>query len=116
MASALHVICFTLLHSAPGLAGITLLAVSLELCQTVTCQGRCDRHVGISEQGEAVSAQVTFPPWLQGPPDSPEAKLQGVIKACLRVRLKDRWPSDVVHLTLHAMMLQYGWSSGMMDT
>ncbi|KAL3140831.1 Suppressor of Sensor Kinase (SLN1) [Trebouxia sp. C0010 RCD-2024] len=57
-----------------------------------------------------------LPPWLQGPPDSPEAKLQGVIRACLRVRLKDRWPSDVVHLTLHAMMLQYGWSSGMMDT
>ncbi|KAL3148099.1 Suppressor of Sensor Kinase (SLN1) [Trebouxia sp. C0009 RCD-2024] len=69
-----------------------------------------------ADQGEDVSAQVTFPPWLQGPPDSPEAQLQGVIRACLRVRLKDRWPSDVVHLTLHAMMLQYGWSSGMMDT
>ena len=69
----------------------------------------------MSKQGGAVPAQVTFPPWLQGPPDSPEAKLQGVIRACLRVRLEERWTSEVVHLTLHGMMMQYGWSSGMMD-
>ena len=74
------------------------------------------KPVGITDQGEAVPAQVTFPSWLQGPSDSPAAQLQGVIRACLRVRLEDRWSSEMVHTTLHSIMLDNGWSAGMMDS
>ena len=84
----------------------------------VSPAGKCDvtAGLGISEQCEAVPVQVTFPSWLDGTPDSPEAKLKWIIRACLHVRLQDRWLSDQVHVALHEIMVQHGWSDNMQDT
>ena len=59
---------------------------------------------------------MTFPPCLQGAPDSPEAELQSIIRGCLRVRSEDRSKSEAVSLKLHSMMLKYSWTSSMLDT
>ena len=71
-------------------------------------------YVGTSKQCEDLSAQVTFPSWLHGDPNSAEAQLKGIIRACLRVRLRDRWRSDKLHIALHQIMLQYGWCNNML--
>ena len=110
-----HVLCLNLMvHSSSSLHIETwvcqcccVLSYKLSWKAVCTCAQLC-------EQCQNLLAQVTFPSWLHGDPDSAEAQLTDIIRACLHVRLQDRWQSDEVHAGLHQIMMQYGWCSNML--